>query len=60
MRNISDDIIVFGCYQQEHDQRLEATFKRLQDKHLTVNKDKCELNKPSLEFYGYAFGEIMH
>ena len=25
--------------------------------HLTVNKDKCELNKPSLEFYGYVFGE---
>ena len=57
VRNISDDIIVFGCNQQEHDQRLEATLKRLQEKHLTVNKDKCELNKPSLEFYGYVFGE---
>ena len=54
MRNISDDIIVFGCY-QEHDQRLEATFKRLQEKHLTVNKDKCEVNKPSLEFFRYVF-----
>ena len=51
MQNISEDIMGFGCNQQEHDQRLEATFKRLQDKHLTVNKDKCELNKPSLEFY---------
>ena len=48
VRNISDDIIVFGCNQQEHDQRLEATFKTLQEKHLTVNKDKCELNKPGL------------
>ena len=41
---ICDDIIVFGCNQQEHDQRLEATFKRLKEKHLTVKKDKCELN----------------
>ena len=56
VRNISDDIIVFGCY-QEHDQRLGATFKRLQEKHLTVNNDKCELNKPSLEFFRYVFGE---
>ena len=47
MRNISGDIIVFRCNQQEHDQRLEATFKRLKDKHLTVNKDKCKLNEPN-------------
>ena len=31
-RNISDDIIVFGCNHQKHDQMLEATFKRLQEK----------------------------
>ena len=41
---ICDDIIVFGCNQQEHDQRLEATFKRLNEKHLTVNKDKLKLS----------------
>ena len=30
VQNISDDIIFFRCNRQEHDQRQEATFKRLQ------------------------------
>ena len=44
VRNISDDIIVFGCNWQEHDQRLKATFKRLQEKHLTVNNMRGSRN----------------
>ena len=28
---------------------------RLKEKNLTLNKDKCEFNKDSLEFYGYIF-----
>ena len=57
VRNISDDIIVYGQNQREHDERLEAVLKRLQDKHLTLNKGKCEFNKRKLEFFGYVFGE---
>ena len=56
VRNISDDI-VYGQSQREHDERLEAVLKRLQDKHLTLNKGKCEFNKRKLEFFGYVFGE---
>lgn len=54
--NISDDIIVFGENQLEHDKNLEAVFKRLSERNLTLNKDKCEFNKSQLEFYGYVFG----
>lgn len=57
VRNNSDDIIVFGKTQQEHDIRLEATLKRLQEKNLTLNKSKCEFNKTQLEFFGYIFSE---
>ena len=57
VRNISDDIIVYGRNQHEHDERLEAVLKRLQDRNLTLNKAKCEFNKHKLEFFGYVFGE---
>lgn len=56
VRNISDDIIVFGENQLEHDKNLEAVFKRLSERTLTLNKDKCEFNKSQLEVYGYVFG----
>lgn len=56
VRNISDDIIVFGENQLEHDKNLEAVFKRLSERNLTLNKDKCEFNKSQLEVYGYVFG----
>ena len=54
-RNLSDDIIVFGKTQQEHDQALRNVFQRLSEKGLTLNKRKCTFNKANLNFYGYAF-----
>lgn len=56
-RNISDDIIVYGRTQTEHDQHLEAVLRRLHDKGLTLNRNKCEFNKNRLEFFGYIFGQ---
>ena len=41
VRNISDDIIVYGKNQAEHDQNLEAVLQRIKDKGLTLNKQKC-------------------
>ena len=38
VRNISDDIIVYGRNQIGHDEWLEAVLKRLKDKILTLNK----------------------
>jgi hypothetical protein len=46
VRNISDDI-VFGQNREEHDKNFEAVFKHLNEKHVTLNKDKC---KPKLNF----------
>lgn len=57
VRNFSDDIIVFGTTPAEHDRSLEEVFKRLHDHNLTINRDKCEFHKTSLEFYGYVFSK---
>ena len=53
VRNIADDIILWGSTEHEHDERLDALFSRLADKGLTVNPDKCLFNQESLWFYGY-------
>ena len=54
-RNISDDIIVFGTTQQEHDEALKAVFKRLHEKGLTINKKKCLFNQNRIAFFGLVF-----
>lgn len=56
-RNISDDIIVFGNTQAEHDMNLKAVFQRLRDYNLTLNLDKCEFSKPDINFYGHHFSK---
>ena len=46
VRNISDDIIVFGTTQPEHDRGLDHTLQRLHANGLTLNKDKCLFSVP--------------
>ena len=53
--NLSDDILVFGKPQEEHDQALEATFKRLRESGLTLNRKKCVYNQAELAFFRYVF-----
>ena len=53
--NISDDVIIFGKTQADHDKALEAVFKKFADARLTLNKSKCEFNKSSITFFGFVF-----
>ena len=53
--NISDDILIFGKTQSEHDENLRNTLKRLSEKGLTLNREKCELNVKSVEYFGHVF-----
>ncbi|KAK3752921.1 hypothetical protein QZH41_005548 [Actinostola sp. cb2023] len=55
--NISDDVIVFGQTQNDHDETLEKSLKKFSDNHLTLNAKKCEFNKTSLEFFGFVFSD---
>ena len=53
--NISDDVIVYGATQTEHDNTLRSVFQRLADKGLTLNKQKCLFNQHKLTFVEFVF-----
>ena len=53
VRNISDDIIVFGSDQDSHDRSLEFTLSRLENTGLTLNREKCVFSVPELVFFGF-------
>ncbi|KAI5718631.1 hypothetical protein M8J77_024284 [Diaphorina citri] len=55
--NVSDDIIVFGKNQDEHDKALHNTLQRLQEHGLTLNSNKCKFNLKEVKFYGYLFSK---
>ena len=55
--NISDDVIIFGKTQADHDSALKAVFQKFAEVNLTLNKSKCEFNKQSISFFGFIFSE---
>ena len=55
VRNIADDIIIFGKDMKEHNQALEACLKRMSENNLMLNLDKCKFLKKSLDFFGFQF-----
>ena len=42
-----DDVLIFGKDEAEHDRRLEAALRQIQDAEMTLNPQKCEFRKPS-------------
>lgn len=56
VKNISDDIIVHGRTQEEHDRRLRSLLLRLRQCNARLNKDKCSFSQKSISFYGHIFG----
>ena len=55
VRNISDDLIVLVKDQTQHNKAFRAVIKRLSEFGLTLNRDKIELNKASINYYGNVF-----
>ena len=53
--NISDDIIVFGKDQAEHDQRLDLVLKSINNAGMTVNEAKCVFSVDEIDFFGLHF-----
>ena len=54
---ISEDILIFGVDDADHDANLEAALERIRERGLTLNKEKCIFKKRSLIFQGYVFSE---
>ena len=50
VRNIHDDIIVHEKTTEQHDTRLEKPLGRIQEKRLTLNKEKCNFHMSEIEF----------
>ena len=53
--NISDDVVVFGKTQADHDRALHAVCQKFSEANLTLNQEKCEFNKSSITFFGFVF-----
>ena len=57
VNNISDDMIIHGVDQKDHDQKLRAVIKRLHEKGLTVNLAKCRFSMSRVNFVGHVLSE---
>ena len=57
VKNIADDIIVFGSTRAEHDANLDKCLQRLAIKGLRLNQSKCDYLSSTLSFFGQVFSE---
>ena len=53
--NISDDVIIYGKSQEQHDAALHAVCQRFADIGLTLNRAKCQFSQTQLTFFGMVF-----
>ena len=60
VRNISDDILVWGIDDDDHDKNLQALFKRLREKNLTLNKSKCMFKVDKIATVHVLFLSMLH
>ena len=52
----TDDILVFGRTETEHDERLHKVLSRLHEANLTINPAKCEFRKTTIKYLGHILG----
>lgn len=52
-----DDILVASSNEEEHEQHLNALFKRLQDYNISINVSKCVFGSKEISFLGYLVSE---
>lgn len=49
---MTDDVLVFGENQEEHDKHLTEALKRIEQAGLTLNREKCQFSKDRVTFLG--------
>ena len=57
MRNIPDDLIIWGKSQREHDFYLQKALQRVREHGLTLNKEKCLFSLAEITFFGIVLSE---
>ena len=55
VKNVSDDVIIYGVNMEEHDKTLHAVLTRFKELNLTLKKEKCQFYLPRIEFLGMVF-----
>lgn len=50
--NMMDDVLIYGCDQAQHDERLRLTLDRLRSAGVTLNKEKCCFGVTEIKFLG--------
>ena len=50
--SIADDIAVFGCTEQEHDNNLHTLMERAPQINLVFNPTKCHIKQTEIPFFG--------
>ena len=53
----TDDVLVFGRTEDEHDSRLETVLAKLEAANLTLNPDKCVFKQKQVKFVGHLVGQ---
>ncbi|XP_055999587.1 uncharacterized protein K02A2.6-like [Ostrea edulis] len=54
VRNLSDDIIVYGTDEVDHNRKLTKVLDRLAEKGLTLNREKCKFGLSKIVFLGHV------
>ena len=52
-----DDVLVFGCTVAEHDKRLMAVLKRIEEAGATLNREKCSFGQRRIKFLGHIIDQ---
>ena len=55
--SIIDDMLIHGKTQKEHDERVRAVLKKLNEAGATLNPEKCEFSKREVKFAGHLMSE---
>ena len=55
--NLSDDIVVYGVDNEDHDKVLHKVLQCLETNGLTLNTDKSKFRQTSLDFFGLNFSK---
>ena len=50
--NIADEVVVHGKTTEDHDRNLVTLLNRLQERNLTLNKDRCKIGMSQIVFLG--------
>ncbi|KAF7489591.1 Retrovirus-related Pol polyprotein from transposon 17.6 [Sarcoptes scabiei] len=57
VRTYIDDILIFSKSEDDHVRHIEAVFSIIKDASLTINLDKSEFFKSTIEFLGFKIAE---